>query len=632
MINLTQFLPAHFLDSLGWAIVHSLWQGIIALSLVLSYKAMAPNKSPASHYAVQMSCLVLCLTSFIITFGIYYSVPGASISTVLGTNSGQFFATADAGNMLQAITMNENQFSTGLKSFTPLVGILWCIGFLFMATRYFGAFYLTQQLKEKGTKPVSEFWMDRFLTLARDSGVTSRVKLLISKHVDGPLTIGFFKPVVLVPASFLSSLPQDQIEAILLHELAHIRRFDYLLNLVQVCIKTVLFYHPAIHNICRHIDENREQACDDAAVSQTHNPHPLVLGLASLRLQERNELAMAAKDQETPLLFRLKRLVGPIEKQKRPEQIVFSVITAILIASIVIGSSSIAASVKTHNTAKEESHSAAHNESYHFETITIDNRGITIKKVADGSRWVLVDDSWFDIDNTPGIVKQVSSLPSPPQPPSPGWCESCELAGKHTYIDMKDFQAKMKQYQINMEYYAADMARYAQEVANKKPRLEEIQRWEKNFSENLNTNINKNVNDYVNKYVNEYVDEYVNEELDKSLKKKTKPYKSRDSKTNIDYITYHVESETKNTYQIETELQNEIVEMMLEDGVISWSDDVTVISNLGQEITINGEPVPSHLCGKYDGVMSDLEIRGELILQIPSERQALKRVRKAVDT
>ncbi len=628
MINLTQFLPAHFLDSLGWAIVHSVWQGIIALSLVLLYKAIAAHKSPASHYVVQMSCLGLCIVSFVITFGIYYSMPGATISTVLGTDTGQFISAAEASQTLQVLTMNENQFSTNLNDLTPLVGILWCIGFLFMATRYFGAFYLTQQLKEKGTSPVSEFWMERFLTLAKNSGVTARVKLLVSKHVDGPLTIGFFKPVVLVPASFLSSLPQDQIEAILLHELAHIRRFDYLLNLIQVCIKTVLFYHPAIHIICRHIDENREQACDDVAVSQTHNPHPLVLGLASLRLQERNELALAAKDQETPLLFRLKRLVGPIEKQKRPEQIVFSVITAILIASLVIGSSSIAASIPTHDAVKEDNFSKAHNESYHFETIQIDNRGITIKKAADGSRWVLVDNSWYDIDRTPHIVDQVSSLPTPPQPPSPGWCESCELAGKHSYIDMKDFHAKMDQYQINMEYYAADMARYAEEVANKKPRIEEIQRWEENFNINLNTNINNNINEYVE----EYIDEYMDEQLEEKWSKKSKSSKNRDPKNNIDYITYHVETDIKNTYQLDSEMNDEIIKMMLADGVISWTDDVTVISNLGQKITINGDPVPSPLCGKYDSVMDDLEIHGDLILQIPSEREKLKRVRKAYDT
>jgi len=620
MINLTQILPAHFLDSLGWAIVHSVWQGIIALSLILIYKAVAANKSPASHYVVQMLCLGLCLISFIVTFGIYYTLPGANMTSLLATENGQILSLANDVQTLQVLTMNENQFNTSLNSLTPLVGILWCIGFLFMATRYLGAFVLTQQLKEKGTTPVSGFWMDRFLTLAKNSGVTTQVRLLISKHVDGPLTIGFFKPVVLVPASFLSSLPQDQIEAVLLHELAHIRRFDYLLNLIQMCIKTVLFYHPAIHIICRHIDENREQACDDAAVSQTHNPHPLVLALASLRLQEHNEMAMAANDQETPLLYRLKRLVGPIEKQNRPEQIVFSVITAILIAALVIGSSSIAETMQRPDVNNEASYSAAHSQGYHFETIRIDNRDITIKKVTNGSRWVLVDNGWYDIDRTPEIIDQMSSLPSPPQPPSPGWCESCELAGKHTYIDMKDFEAKMDQYQINMEYYAADMARYAAEVANKKPRLEEIQRWERNFNENLKTNINNNIN------VN------INENINRNLNNNINAYKNHDTKKNNDNIIYHVETDSKSTYQIDVGLKNEIVEMMLNDGVISWSDEMIVLSNLGDKITVNGNPVPSKLCGKYDSVLEDLEIRGELILQIPSERESLKRIKKEFDT
>ena len=631
MINInTQLLSSHFLDSLGWAIVHSIWQGIIALSLVLLYKTIASNKSPASHYVVQMSCLGLCLISFITTFGIYYTLSEAGFSTALGTSHEEFLSTTDVAHTVQVLSMNENQFNINLNSLTPLVGVLWCVGFLFMATRYVGAFYTTQQLKEKGTTPASDIWVDRFLALAKNSGVTTKARLLISKHVDGPLTIGFFKPVVLVPASFLTALPRDQIEAILLHELAHIRRFDYLLNLIEVCIKTVLFYHPAIHIICRHIDEHREQACDDIAVSQTHNPHPLVLGLASLRLQEHKELAMTANDEETPLLFRLKRLTGPIEKQKRPEQIVFSVITAILIASLVIGSSSIAASIKTDDTIEENKHSKTPDESYDFETVTIDDRRITIKKFANGSRWVLVNDAWYDIDRNPEILKQLRSLPISPQAPSPDWCENCKLAGQHIYIDMSNFQAKMDQYFINMEYYMADMARYAQEVMNKKPRLEEIKRWEENLKKELKKNSILNKIDEekyrweknFNQNLNQNINKNINTNLNKVLKKNAVVEKTNAIKANSETITHHSE----------IELKNKIVEMMLADGVISWSDDITALSNLSDEITINGNPVPSNLSGKYERVLENLGIHGELILQIPSERESLKRVKKAFNT
>jgi len=146
-------------------------------------------------------------------------------------------------------------------------------------------------------------WAQRISVLALQVGIKRTVRLHVSRFVNSPLTIGFIKPIILVPAGFLSNLPPAQIEAVLLHELGHIRRYDYLLNLLQSTIKTVLFFHPVIHIICKMIDTDREKACDDLAVDQNSDPKALAMGLAALRLQLTGpRISMAAVDNNNPLL------------------------------------------------------------------------------------------------------------------------------------------------------------------------------------------------------------------------------------------------------------------------------------------------------------------------------------------
>jgi len=328
----------HLLDSLGWAVLHSLWQGGLAFIVVVLLRTSLRNGSPALRYNAQMLVLLSCLGAFLATFALYAGA--TSPETLRASGAGGNDLTF--GGLIS--TFNPSHEAAGfhwpdISAFTPLIALSWVIGFMALSLRYAFAYGQVQQLRVLGVSEAPLDWKLRFLTLMETSGIKKTVQLHVSQHIDGPMTMGFLKPVVLVPTGFLTGIPSDQVEAVLLHELAHIRRHDYLLNLVQTGVRTVLFYHPAIHIISRWIDRDREQACDDIAVSKGQDAGALLRGLAALRLQT-GSLAMSAtgKGEETPLMDRLSRLAGQGQATpRRPEHVLMSLLSALMIGTVYVG-------------------------------------------------------------------------------------------------------------------------------------------------------------------------------------------------------------------------------------------------------------------------------------------------------
>ncbi|MEP3656118.1 MAG: M56 family metallopeptidase [Litorimonas sp.] len=333
----------HVLDSLGWAVLHSIWQGGLAFLFVIVWRAALRGRSPALRHAGQIMALIGCMAAFVWTFAVYLGLPN------IATESGATLSAANANEAPRLFTgliapfdPAAAQASLGLSRITPILACLWALGFAAMSLRYAFAFGQVQQLRTLGIQNPNAAWTERFKQLAQDIGVSDKVRLFVSANVSGPMTLGLIKPVVLVPMGFLTGLPADQVEAILRHELAHIRRYDYALNLIQAGVKTVLFYHPAIHIICRWADQDREQACDDLAVKEGRDPLTLARGLAALRIGAHPTFGMAATGtgEDMPLMDRLTRLAGQTPKRGRPEHILMSVLSALLLGSVYLGTSS----------------------------------------------------------------------------------------------------------------------------------------------------------------------------------------------------------------------------------------------------------------------------------------------------
>jgi beta-lactamase regulating signal transducer with metallopeptidase domain len=212
-----------------------------------------------------------------------------------------------------SIRPTRGGFATELAAhLLPWLTLVWLAGVMLMSARTLGGLILARRLKLRGARPVCEFWREKAARVARKLSVSGPVRVLESSLVCVPTAVGWLRPAVLLPASAFTGLTPRQLEAVLAHELAHIRRHDYLLNVLQTAVETLLFYHPAVWWVSRQIRAEREHACDDMAVLVTGDALTYARALTRIeRLRATGpRLAMAADGGS--LRSRVLRLVeGP---------------------------------------------------------------------------------------------------------------------------------------------------------------------------------------------------------------------------------------------------------------------------------------------------------------------------------
>src|SRR5262249_23863350 len=159
--------------------------------------------------------------------------------------------------------------------------------------RLIGSWVVAGGMRSTQVRPAPAEWETILTQLARHIGVSSPVRLLVSAVVQVPTVVGSMKPVILMPVGALTGLPVEQVEALLLHELAHIRRHDYLMNIVQGIAEALLFYHPAVWWVSSHIRSECELCCHDIAVSITGDVFNYASALAELESFRRSHLSPA---------------------------------------------------------------------------------------------------------------------------------------------------------------------------------------------------------------------------------------------------------------------------------------------------------------------------------------------------
>jgi beta-lactamase regulating signal transducer with metallopeptidase domain len=188
--------------------------------------------------------------------------------------------------------------------------VAWFCGVAVLTLRLMTGWVWVQRMKSHATSPVPDGCQHIVNRLSRRLHITRTIRLLQSAVVDVPTVIGWLRPVVLLPASALAGMAPQQLEAILAHELAHIRRHDYVVNLMQTLVETLLFYHPAVWWLSRRIRIERENCCDDLAVSLCGDPYAYARALADLEelRGDASHLVLAANGAS--LLHRVRRLLG----------------------------------------------------------------------------------------------------------------------------------------------------------------------------------------------------------------------------------------------------------------------------------------------------------------------------------
>ncbi len=217
------------------------------------------------------------------------------------------------------------------------VVLAWFAGAMAFSARLAGAWVFVSRIRSLTVRPAPPEWQESLVSLGRRIGLSRPVRLLVSAVVDVPMVAGWWRPVVLVPVGALSGLPADYMEALLLHELAHIRRRDALVNLLQGVAEALLFYHPAVWWVSGHIRIERELCCDDVAAAASGSRLTYARALAQMELHRPAHLNAAVAANGGRLSERIARLLGEASPAVRPAPGPGALAVVILVATAGYG-------------------------------------------------------------------------------------------------------------------------------------------------------------------------------------------------------------------------------------------------------------------------------------------------------
>lgn len=297
------YLDSPFAAALGWALIHALWQCAAVAAAAWAGLKMLRNRGAQARYLVGCLALGLMLAAPALTFAWLWEAP---LNALPGG--------ADANPTLLIVGTTAPLGETGLRPWLPWVIAAWTAGVCVMTLRLAGGWLWIQRLRWVDADLAGPRWQTCLAELAQCLGIRRSLRLLQSGAVEVPMVLGWLRPVILVPAALFTAMEPRALEAILAHELAHIRRHDYFVNLLQSAVEVLLFFHPAVWWLSAQVRAERENCCDDTAISLCGDPVFYARALAALEdlrptLQPNPSLALAATGGT--LMHRIRRILAP---------------------------------------------------------------------------------------------------------------------------------------------------------------------------------------------------------------------------------------------------------------------------------------------------------------------------------
>ncbi|MEM6396545.1 MAG: M56 family metallopeptidase [Bacteroidota bacterium] len=348
-----QILSPKMIDALGWTLIHALWQGAL-FALLLGVLLIALWKySAQARYWVSVGMLVGFFVTVGLTFWGLASSSEASANRVAIRSSSEVssglaqqhtseelaqqhtsdeLAALDASDEAAALDASDEAaaldasdeaaaldasdeagwLASYFSRHLPLIVTLWLLGVLVLQLRLLGQLAYVQRLKSYGVEAFPPVWTDRVKELEEKIDIGKSVKYLISGQVASPLAVGWLRPAVIFPHGLIDQLRESQVATILAHELAHIKRDDFLVNLLQRFLSTFFFFHPGIWWMNARIEEEREHACDDLAIQATGER----IGYAKILIELKENqmiaptLSMALTGHKASFSHRIRRVLS----------------------------------------------------------------------------------------------------------------------------------------------------------------------------------------------------------------------------------------------------------------------------------------------------------------------------------
>jgi len=296
------YLDSPFTVALGWTLVHALWQCAAVAAVAWAGFRILRTRGAQARYL--LGCLAL---------GLMLALP---VATLFGLWGGPSAGAGSSGTepAILFVQSMEPLEQTGLRPWLPWVIAAWVAGVFVMTLRLAGGWLWIQRLRWVQTEPVEPRWQASLTRLAGQLGIRRSLRLLQSGAVEVPMVLGWLRPVILVPMAIFTAMEPRALEAILAHELAHIRRHDYFVNLLQSAVEVLLFFHPAVWWLSAQVRAERENCCDDTAIALCGDPLFYARALAALEdlrpaLQPNPSLALAATGGT--LMNRIRRILAP---------------------------------------------------------------------------------------------------------------------------------------------------------------------------------------------------------------------------------------------------------------------------------------------------------------------------------
>ena len=302
---------------LGRALLHFLWQGTLVALLAAIALQLLRDARPQLRYAVACLALLACVLAPLGYIAWAWPRTYVDAGSMLPAAAALAPMQGDPIAAIAAPLRHAGEAVRGVEAFLPAVVLLWAAGACTLSLRLAAGVWWLGRLPVLASPQLQRSWQQRLDALGERSGLRRVVALRLVAALDSPVVVGWWRPVVLLPASLLTRLPADYLEALLAHELAHVRRHDYLVNLLQGMAEALLFYHPATWWLSRRIRVEREHVADRLAAEATGDPRRLALALAALAdhqasLHAAPEPALAALSPTGgPLMKRIEQLVRP---------------------------------------------------------------------------------------------------------------------------------------------------------------------------------------------------------------------------------------------------------------------------------------------------------------------------------
>ncbi len=318
--QLTQTI-ANWTPLLGMALLHFLWQGLLIGVLAAIGFYVLRNAKAQSRYLLGCVALTLC-----IAMPVSYVIQASdnhSLSTLVNTDS-PTVANLNTPSLIEQNLLDQistasssisspflSQLDSGLRNHVSLIVSVWAVGVALMALRMALGLLWVRARVNHGAQRNDPQWQEKVSNMALSLGISRPIRLGISNEIESPVTAGWWRPMVIVPAALLTGMAPNLLEALLAHELAHVKRMDYLVNLLQSAIEIVLFYHPVVWWLSKQIRIEREQIADDLAAGLLGEPRRLALALSELEQFQFINPHIAQAAHGGNLMSRIKRLIRP---------------------------------------------------------------------------------------------------------------------------------------------------------------------------------------------------------------------------------------------------------------------------------------------------------------------------------